>query len=69
MIAKNGLLEFVQGEGVGKESLASVKIDSSAVNSEPLQIMKSQMRDGRCHGEDGAEMFSDVIIPKFARDE
>lgn len=69
MITKNGLLEFVQWQSVGKESLASVKIKIGAVNSEPLQIVKSQMRDGREHGEDGAEVFSDVIIPLFARHE
>ena len=69
MIAKNGLLEFGQGESVGKESLASVKIEIGAVNGQPFQIMKSQMRDGREHGEDGAEVFSNVIIPLFARHE
>ena len=69
MIAKNGLLEFGQGQSVGKESLASIKIDISAVNGQPFQIMKSQMRDGREHREDGAEVFCNVVIPLFARHE
>ena len=69
MIAKNGLLEFGQGKRIGKESLASVKIEISAVNGEALKFMKAQMRDGREHGEDGAEVFSNVIIPLFASHE
>ena len=69
MIAKNGLLEFRKRQMIGNKSFARLKIGGHAINREPFQIMKSQMRDGIEHHGNGAEMFGDVIIPCLARHE
>ena len=59
MVAKDGLLESGKRHGIGNERFASGKIDGESINSESFKIMKAQMRDGREHHENGAEVFSE----------
>ena len=63
MIAKYGLFEFGKSDGIGNKSLAIGKIDGNRINSESLQIMKSQMRNGIDHAENSAKVFRKILRP------
>jgi hypothetical protein len=52
----------VKSKFVGDESLARVEIDGDAINKEARQFMKAQMRNGRDDGNDGINLFANVMI-------
>lgn len=56
------MLEFVKRKFVGDESLARVEIDGDTINLVARQIMKTQMRNGRDDGNDGINLFANVMI-------